>query len=232
MDNPAKLPDRYQVRWQDFFFEYINPNLVDDINILDAGSGRCPIITPDDRPEGCHYFGIDITEDELKRAPPGSYNEYQVGDITEYFPALEGRFDLVVSFFLLEHVKSTSNAINNIRSYLKDDGVFIALLAGKFALFSALNVILPNSVGVFAMKKLLGRDPGTVFPAHYDHCYFSALDKKFSDWSESRVVPIYRGANYFAFSKVAQSSYVYLENILHDKNIKNLATHYLLVAKK
>ena len=71
-----------------------------------------------------------------------------------------------------------------------------------------------------------------VFPAHYDRCWHSALDRSFVGWTDITITPLYHGATYFHFSRLLTRLYLAYENMICRYNVQNLATHYLIVATK
>lgn len=226
-----QLP-RYQLSRRQQFDDRINEVLVPEIRVLDMGSGRSPAIQPSLRPQVCVYVGLDVSADELNRAAAGSYDEKWVRDITSHAADLEQSFDLIVSWQVLEHVKPLEAAIANMRSYLRPGGRLIAQLSGTFSLFGIINRIIPPSVGVWAMHRLLQRDPETVFPAYYDQCWYAAIQRSFADRQDCLIVPQFYGADYFRFLGPAERCYLRYENWAVRKSVRNLATHYLIVATK
>jgi SAM-dependent methyltransferase len=228
----AALPARYGAEWRGEFERRVAPLLRPGVRILDVGSGRRPAIPSAQRPPGCLYVGLDISLDELRSAPAGSYDQMRPGDVAELRPELEGRFDLAVSWQVLEHVKPLDAALENIRRYLVPGGVLVALLSGKFSLFAMLNQAVPHSVAVWAMRRLLGRDPRTVFPAHYDRCWHDALRRMTTKWSEVEIRSRFAGAGYFAFLPPLQRLYLVYENWAARRGHRNLATHYLIRARR
>jgi len=178
------------------------------------------------------YVGLDISLNELRRAPRGSYDEFVAADVVETQEELRDRFDLIVSWQVLEHVKPLDAALDNLRSYLRPGGRMVALLSGSFSAFGLVNRVLPARAGVWAMERLLHRDPETVFPAHYDRCHHSGLVRVLGTWSRADVVPLYRGAVYFRFSRWLQAAYLAYENWASSACHRNLATHYLLDAQR
>lgn len=229
--NVSCLPGRYAEGWKDPFLELVKRELKPGIAILDVGSGRQPCVPPDMRPNHCRYVGLDISLAELQAAESGSYDDFMVSDVTEVQPQLRGQYDLIVSWQVLEHVGSLDAAIDNLHSYLKPGGVLIAQFSGAFSVFGVANRVVPRSIGVWAMKTLLGRDPTTVFPAYYHHCWYGKLHELTSDWSEAEVIPRFRGAVYFRFSRLLQRFYVAYEDWAVRSVHLNLATHYLLYAR-
>lgn len=228
---PNTLPSRYE----DFrrpFYAAMHQALKQDAAILDVGSGRKPSLPPESRGSCSVYVGLDISEQELLASPQGSYDELVIGDIGHFRPELEGRFDLIISWQVLEHVKPLDKALTNIRSYLKPGGVFVAHLSGGRSVFGLINKLIPHRTAKFALSTLIGRNPETVFPAHYDRCWERALKDIGSSWDSFEVTPRFAGATYFNFAPPLRKAYLAYENWLSEKGMGNLATHYLIVGKR
>ena len=94
------------------------------------------------------------------------------------------------------------------------------------------NRVIPQRLGVGAMKHLLGRDPESVFPAYYDGTRYSALRRTFHSWESADIVPQFRGATYFSFNRALQLVYLSYENWAARMQRANLATHYLVEAAR
>lgn len=227
------LPPRYETDWREPFEDAIQPHLTEGARVLDVGSGRTPSIKPDRRPAGCEYVGLDVSANELKAAGPTAYDRTVTVDVAQQVPQLEGRFDLVVSWQVLEHVERLDCAAENIRRYLHGEGTLVSVLSGSFAAYAIANRILPDLVGRVVVKRVMGRSADKpVFPAQYDRCYATALRRVFAGFSNVTVTPFYRAASYFAFSKLLMRTYLTYENFVCRRGIENLATHYLVVAKR
>lgn len=226
------LPERYDQPWRESFDAAIASVLIPGAIVLDMGSGRKPALDPSQRPAGCWYVGLDISREELKLAPPGSYDEIWVQDVVERIPELEGRFDVIVSWQVLEHVKPLDAATANLYAYLKPGGRLVAMLSGTFSAFGVINTVVPSRLGVWAMHKLLRRDPDSVFPAHYHRCWHGALVSLFQPWQRIEVEPRYRGAGYFRFVRPLQRAYLAYEDWAERGDHRNLATHYVVVATR
>lgn len=224
------LPPRYARRWDALFFERAAQALAPGAVVLDVGSGRQPAFRVDQRPEGVTYVGFDISRTELERAGERAYDENVVADVTKRVPRLEGRFDLAISRQVFEHVQPLDVAFENLRAYLRPGGRLVALLSGKFSLFALLSQAIPHRATVFIAHRLLGRDPTSVFPAHYDRCYGPAIEEMLGSWSQSEVVPDFRGVNYTNFSRTATSAYLLYEEWAVRAGRHSLATHYLVDA--
>src|SRR5215510_6894588 len=73
--------------------------------VLEVGGGATPLLSLDNMEEyGIEYTILDISIEELAKAPD-AYNKIQ-GDITDPNLRLDGKYDLVCSRFLAEHVPS------------------------------------------------------------------------------------------------------------------------------
>ncbi len=150
----------------------------------------------------------------------------------QHLPELDGRFDLIVSWQVLEHVKPLGVAMENLRSYLRPGGLLVAQMSGKFSAFGLVNAVVPQRVGTLAMKRLLNRDPETVFPAYYDGCTYRRLGQMLGSWSEVAILPRYNGSSYFRFLAPIHAIYMLYEDWAYRGQHRNLATHYLVTAVK
>jgi len=197
------------------------------MTILDVGSGRRPALGAGLR-DGCRYVGLDLSYDELAAAPAGSYDEFVVADLTDYQPTLEQRFDLAVSWQVLEHVADLEAALGNIRGYLRPGGYLVALFSGP----AVFNRVIPTGIGLSLMRVLLHRDPDSVFPARYDRCYHRALVGLLDLWSASQTFAIFQGGAYFNFSPLLRSAYFVYESWASRRHLLNAATHYLVECQR
>ncbi len=224
---------RYQYeQWQHPFHEAASEVLRPGVVVLDVGGGRRPALARSQLPAGSRYIGLDLSRSELEAAPPGSYDEVIEGDITEQIPALRSSVDLAVSWQVLEHVAPMRIALANVHSYLRPGGRLVAQVSGGQALFALINRAIPHRLAAAGMKHLLGRDPKTVFPAHYDDCTHTALIRLLTDWSQVRIVPRFTGATYFGFMRPLQWAYLKTEDSIARRGHLDLATHYLIVADR
>jgi SAM-dependent methyltransferase len=215
---------------QDVFLEHLRPLLVPGVSILDVGAGRSPTLSPGDRPEGCRYLGLDVSGEELDAAPPGAYNETYVHDIVEPLDELSD-LDVIISWQVLEHVSSLPLALTSLRGILRPGGTLLAQLSGSFAAFALAARVIPHRLRVKAMSRYLGHAEEQKFPTHYDHCHARAIRGMLRGWESSELIPFFRGAPYFSFSRPLQRLYVGYENLIESRSMESLATHYLIIAR-
>lgn len=226
----GRLPSRYGYRMQDVFLERLRPLLVPGAQILDVGAGRSPTLAPADRPAGCRYVGLDISDEELEAADGGSYDATYVHDIVAPLPALRD-LDLIISWQVLEHVSSLPAALANLRAMLRPGGTLLAQLSGSFAAFALAARVIPHRLRVKAMARYLGHGEELKFPTHYDRCNARAIIKLLEDWESSEIVPYFRGAPYFSMARPLQRLYLRYENLIESRSVGTLATHYLIIAR-
>jgi SAM-dependent methyltransferase len=226
----GRLPERYDDLFDGAFRRVVAETLTPEVRILDVGAGRQPILTKDQRPEGSYYVGLDLSRRELETAPPGSYDEMIIGDVRRHSPELDRRFDLVVSFQVLEHVKPLEAAIRNVGAYLRPGGRLVAQFSGTFSAFGLINQVVPHKLARPVMSRLLRREPETVFPAHYHHCWYTAIVPMFSTWKAANVIPRFLAAPYFSFAPPLMALYLGYEEWASRSNHPNLASYYLVDA--
>jgi SAM-dependent methyltransferase len=225
----GELPARYGDPWVGQFLDLARPAMKTGMAILDVGSGRRPTIPAAWRPTGTHYTGLDISAHELAVADSDAYDEVIVGDVSSRVVDLVGRFDLIVSWQVLEHVDDLQTSLDNMKSYLRPGGRMIALLSGSYAAFAMIARVTPYWLRAKAMERLLHQDPDTKFPTRYDKCHDRALNHALGNWGSYEVLPQYRGGVYFSFFRPLERLYLVYENWICRTGRRNLATHYLIV---
>ena len=216
---------------QEVFLRHAAPLLRPDVRILDVGAGRSPTIAPEHRPSGCSYVGLDVSDPELQSAPPGAYDSTIAHDITRPLAASQP-FDLVLSWQVLEHVASLGRALENLRGVLRPGGTMLAQFSGSFSAFALIARVVPHRLRVWAMARYIGHAEEEKFPTHYDHCWASAIERRCRQWSAVSVLPFYRGAAYFGAWPPVQRMYLGYESVIARRNVRNLATHYLVIARR
>lgn len=240
IDEPARevpavqaglLPERYGFAMQTVFLEHLRPLLKPGIGVLDVGSGRSPTLGRKDRPPGCRYVGLDISAHELDAAAPGSYDDVIAHDITRRLPTDE-TFDAVISWQVLEHVKPLDEALENLRAVVRPGGTMLAQLSASFSAFALLARVMPHTLRVKAMSRYLGSSEEEKFPTHYDRCHARALERMLGSWSSVTLLPFYRGAVYFGMWQPLQRTYLAYESLIARRDVRNLATHYLVIATR
>ncbi len=229
-----RLPARYRTDlWDRPFRARLSCLLKPGSAVLDVGAGRRPTVGPEERPIGTHYIGLDIDAAELAKADRVSYDDVVIAAAEDHVTALENRFDLVLSFFALEHVHSTARVLENLHAYLRPGGWLLAQLAGARSPFAVANRVLPGSVSKAVLARTQGRAPGTVFDGRYDRCSYSDLTVLLAGpWTRHTVVPLFTGAGYVLFSRLLTAAYIAYEEWIVRTDRRDLAPYYLVVAQR
>jgi SAM-dependent methyltransferase len=229
-DNP--LPARYEPEWGADFWAFVDETLQPGVSILDVGAGRRPTIDPARRPPGTTYVGFDISAEELAAAAPGSYDETVAGAAETLVPGLVGRFDLIVAWQVLEHIRDLPRAVDTFSRYARPEGRFVACLSGRRAVYSIANRLLPARLGARLVARLRRRPLESVFPAHYDHCDYDGLHAAFSAWDDVQVLAFWHAADYFERLPRMQSLYLRYEDWAARTDRRGLATHYTVTGRR
>lgn len=216
---------RYSETVKDVFAQKLEALLSPGVSILDVGAGANPTVSVEQRTG--HYVGVDIDGAALERA---NYDERYVSDICIFEPSLEGRFDLVVSSQLLEHVRSTQQAFDNIYRYLRPGGVTLNRLSGGWSAFAVANRLLPHPVARFVVRDVLRKRKRRVYPAHYDRCSMSGMQKNLARFQSCTILPLWCGASYFSWSPLAHALYLAYED--WTMRFADTAPYYVVVARR
>jgi len=166
--------------------------------VLEIGGGRAPLFTASEMADlRLDYTVNDISQQQLDASPPDVPSDHKllfdIGGSIE----LEGRFDLIVSKTVLEHVNDTLRAHRNTFQLLRQGGVALHFFPTLYCPPFVANRLLPEAVSRF----ILGRLGATheKFPAKYDHCVsMRSLEVELLriGYSEAFLVPFW-GHGYF-----------------------------------
>jgi SAM-dependent methyltransferase len=175
--------------------------------------------------------GVDISDDELAAAPAGSYDAVLTADLVHGL-ALGERFDVALSWQVLEHVESMSRALASIKHALDPGGRLLAQVSGGRSAFALAARLIPASTHQRLLSRLLGEPKEAHFPTRYNACTASALGELMESWASAEIIPYFRGATYFDFNRLLRAAYLAFENRLAHGRWADYATHYLVIAER
>jgi SAM-dependent methyltransferase len=153
------------------FDDSILPRLLKPgLRVLDVGGGKQPRIdVQTKRKLGLYVVGLDISRDELQRAPVDAYDRTIVGDVAKV--KIDESFDLILSHTVLEHVPENRSAMHNLAAALADGAVMAHHVPCSNAPYAIVNRLLGPKL---SRKVLLAFYPDRAeiagFDAYYDHC--------------------------------------------------------------
>lgn len=165
------LPAVYRVDGNSDFKKSFAPRwLKPNMRVVDIGGGKNPFISTDRKKSlAIHVTGVDISAQELERAPADAYDKTICGDISKSTGG--GDADLCICQAVLEHVQDVEAAFVSIASFLKPGGVALIFVPSRNAVFARLNLLFPERLKrylLFTIYPQTRRDQG--FPSYYDRC--------------------------------------------------------------
>lgn len=195
------LPADYRIDGNSDFKNGFAPKwLKSNIRVVDIGGGKNPFIAVDKKTAlAIHVTGVDISAQELERAPAGAYDITKCADISKTVGS--GDADLCICQAVLEHVQDVEAAFVAIASFLKPGGVALIFVPSRNAVFARLNLLLPEWLKrylLFTIFPQTKRDQG--FPSYYNRCTpagFRAIAK--CAGLEIQEAKYYYVSSYFSF---------------------------------
>lgn len=129
----------------DYMYNLVRSNIKRGDLIYDVGGGKSPFFTVEEKKTlSLRIVGIDISNEELSRAPAGAYDQVSARDITQVDGDCNG--DVVICQAVLEHVTDTKSAIRAIASLLKVGGRALIFVPSRNALYARINMLLPQKL--------------------------------------------------------------------------------------
>lgn len=133
----------------------------EDDFILHAGCGADSSIGFNER--ASTTIGLDLDPYILNNA---DLDLGVVGDL-DFLPLASGSLDLVVSRWVLEHLRNPMAAITETARVLRPGGRLILLTPNRWHYAGAITSIVPHNLQRLFVKALLRGDPDDVFPTFY-----------------------------------------------------------------
>lgn len=202
------------------------------LRCLDVGGGKEPAIPlPTKKDLGLHIVGLDISETELAQAPIGSYDEIIVGDVATV--RIPGKYDLVFSRAVLEHVLDTRAAIANLAGVLVRGGIMAHFMPCGNAPFAVLNRWLGNPR---ARRLLFGIFPetqkGSGFPAYYRDCTPTRLARICREYGLQidKIVPYYN-SDYTSFFAPLYTLEMFRQAVMCSLRLENFAESFAIMVR-
>jgi len=143
------------------------------VNVCEVGAGAAPLLSTTAIEDiGLHYTTVDVSVEELKKAPPG-YSAV-VADVAVPGARLGGKYDLILSRMLAEHIADPLAFHQNIFDALAPGGRAFHFFATFYSPPFVMNRILPERLGeafvtaVWPSRSRAGSS--RKFPALYRWC--------------------------------------------------------------
>jgi SAM-dependent methyltransferase len=138
--------------------------------VYDIGGGKRPYVSAQQKTAlGLTIVGVDISQEELDRAPPGVYDRTICADISRLRG--DGDADLLICLAVLEHVRDVASAFFAIASCLKPGGRALIFVPSRNAPFARLNLMVPEGLKRRVLYSVFPQSRGHQgFPSYYDRC--------------------------------------------------------------
>ena len=215
------------------FRDHVLPSLLKPgLRVLDVGGGKHPAIPLQTKQRlGLHVVGLDILEDELVQAPAGAYDAIVVGDVAEV--SIPGKYDLVFSRTLLEHVADPRAAIANLASVLVPGGIMAHVVPCRNAPFAIIN----RNLGNHRARRLLfaifpEKEKNSGFLAHYRECTPARLSRicRENGLEVVKAIPYYN-SDYTSFFAPLYTVEMLRQVLMCTLRMENFAESFSIVAR-
>jgi SAM-dependent methyltransferase len=215
------------------FREQVLPSLLKrGQRVLDVGGGKHPAISLQTKQDlGLHVVGLDVSQTELAQAPAGAYDSVVVGDAAAV--EIPGRYDLVFSRSVFEHVEEPRAAFANLAGVLAPGGVMAHVVPCRNAPFAIANRWLGNR----AARRLLftiypEKEDNSGFEAHYRDCTPSGFRRMCRECNLEvvRIVPYYN-SGYTSFFAPLYTLEMFRQALMCQLRQEDLAEAFSVVAR-
>jgi SAM-dependent methyltransferase len=146
-------------RYEELLESLVKPPSV----VLDVGCGRGFPAADLLLRLGAEVHGLDPMADPAA-APPKTTVRSGLADAIPY---PDGKFDLLTSRSVLEHLQEPARAFREFRRVLKPGGHLAFLVPNRYDYVSIAASLIPNSLHASIMRRLEGRDEHNTFPTYY-----------------------------------------------------------------
>ncbi|GAX40941.1 methylase involved in ubiquinone/menaquinone biosynthesis [Tolypothrix sp. NIES-4075] len=118
--------------------------------VLEIGCGSCSHI---EIPANSYIVGLDISQKQLDRNE--ILNEKILADV-ETYDLPESEFDLIVCWWILEHLSEPQKVLANCRKALKKDGIMIVAIPNVMSLKGLVTKFTPHAFHVWFYRYIFG----------------------------------------------------------------------------
>ena len=202
--------------------------------VLDIGGGRsCPFAQDEGDGPAPRIVCIDVSESEMRLNEDVAHRV--AADAVEGLPFADESVDVVVSRFLLEHLRDTEAFVQATHRILKRGGYAIHIFPCKFAPYAFANRLVTRRFSRRLIHALYPWTKGTLgFPAYYDRCHYGGVKKLLEKqgFVLDEMCFGYEQASYFFFCFPLYVLVAAYDTTLYYLGSKRLCASIALVARK
>jgi len=208
------------------------------VRMLEIGGGRGPLLTPREAAAaGVAITVNDIDDRELAMAP-AEFAKARFDIAGSIDSGLEGRFDLIVSRMVFEHVKGAPRAWANMRALLAPGGVALAFHPTLYAPPFIVNRLMPERLTASALRWFFpNRHDGDYpkFPARYEMCFANPakIEPILSrcGFSETLVAPFW-GHRYFRHIPGLREASAGFDNWAESRDLRAFCSYAYTIGRR
>jgi len=208
------------------------------VRMLEIGGGRGPLLTPEEATgAGIELTVNDIDAHELSLAP-AAFSKAQFNIAGDVDSAWEGRFDLIVSRMVFEHVKDAPRAWANVARLLAPGGVALAFHPTLYAPPFVINWLTPEALTARVLRFFFPtRHDGDYpkFPARYELCVGDPAKVtpalRSSGFSEVMIAPFW-GDRYFRHIPGLREANSALSALAEARDWRALCSYAFTIARR
>lgn len=206
-----------------FFRKYLKKYINNNSTILDAGCGNNGILS-EFKFTPRLIIGVDVNKKLLEENK--IVNKKIIANL-EHIPSNSNLVDVVVSEFVLEHLRNPSLALKEISRVLKPGGVFIFITPNIINPIMTLSKIFPHTIHTFLRVTLLKKEEETHFTYYRANTYRKLL--RLGKLAGFQHCEILRAGNpeYLGFCKPFVPISIIFEKFI-DNNFLNIFKMYLV----
>jgi SAM-dependent methyltransferase len=202
----------------------------DDLVVLDVGCGNGNYVVDENRKKIAWAAGVDLDESYVKKNI--CLDEIKIADL-ESLPFDDSTFDVVLSLWVLEHLKNPGKAFEEVYRVLKPGGLFMfATPNKKFLPLVLMNFLKSNKINHLLNKLLFGREPKDVFPSYYGANDLKVLEELSADKFKQVVLRYNYDPGYTSFNDLTYRVSNISHSIFTNVELKCTYPHIVGVLKK
>ena len=197
------------------------------LSILELGGIDRPILKKN---KNYVYSGLDIESNENCYKVYDNFIKQSIEEV------IVGKFNIIISTTLMEHVNDNNKSFFNIYNSLVNGGYTYHYIPSKNHFYSLILRLVGPRLQKIIIKYLRPQASlaTTGYPAFFHLCSYHELRKllKRIGFTEIKIIPYYKATDYFAFCTPLYLIIACLENIIEYFNLEIFAAGLIVSAKK
>jgi SAM-dependent methyltransferase len=195
-------------------------------SILEVGGVDRPMLG---KSKNYTFYGMDIDD------RPSCYECYDKFLVQSVEDKISGKFDLIISTTLLEHVPNNKRSVRSMYDSLNEGGSMVHYIPNKYHFYSLCLRLVGPKIQKILIKFLRPEAISvTGYPAFFDQCSPNQMKNLFEEhgFKEVEIMPYYKATDYFAFFIPAYLFVAVFENLFDYFGISHFASGFIVKALK